>query len=581
MSLDTLNNSPSQNPQHPVPERKKSEPALTGSSAALAGKGAFFNIAEKSSAGIVITDQNKIVCFINQKAEQMFADKGQNLIGKVFRYPLKTGEASEIEILDANGRSAIGEMEVVQIIWEKEPAYFISVRDVSDRKCFESQIEYIARHDLLTHVFNRCYFETQLEQALVRASASKSEMALLCLDIDNFRDINNTCGYQAGDQLIVQLAYLLKKFIKAGDILGRLGGDEFLLLMPNTNFVLAHEKALHIIEEIRSHAFTVSTKTVNITISVGVAMSPEHGSTAEELLSHTDIAMYQAKQEGRNRFSFFLPDEKWHLEVESRVEMVKQIRQALTSDKFVLYAQPIKDLTNDKIYRYELLLRMKDEEGKVMLPAHFFTVAEDSGLMPEIDRWVVHQAIEILGRQSSMVENKIQLQFNVSTRSLIMPEFLSFIKNELSTSHVDPSSLVLEIIETAIIPNIYQTQKFIKTIRTLGCRVALDNFGARFSSFYYLKYLPVDYFKIEGNFIKRLARSSVNQHLLQNIMEMAKTVKKKTFAERVEDETTLRMVRHYGIDYAQGYHIARPALVSELLGEKKTPRPIYGYGARR
>lgn len=581
MSLDTLNNSPSQNPQHPVPERKKSEPALTGSSAALAGKGAFFNIAEKSSAGIVITDQNKIVRFINQKAEQMFADKGQNLIGKVFRYPLKTGEASEIEILDANGRSAIGEMEVVQIIWEKEPAYFISVRDVSDRKCFESQIEYIARHDLLTHVFNRCYFETQLEQALVRASASKSEMALLCLDIDNFRDINNTCGYQAGDQLIVQLAYLLKKFIKAGDILGRLGGDEFLLLMPNTDFALAREKALHIIEEIRSHAFTVSTKTVNITISVGVAMSPEHGSTAEELLSHTDIAMYQAKQEGRNRFSFFLPDEKWHLEVESRVEMVKQIRQALTSDKFVLYAQPIKDLTNDKIYRYELLLRMKDEEGKVMLPAHFFTVAEDSGLMPEIDRWVVHQAIEILGRQSSMVENKIQLQFNVSTRSLIMPEFLSFIKNELSTSHVDPSSLVLEIIETAIIPNIYQTQKFIKTIRALGCRVALDNFGARFSSFYYLKYLPVDYFKIEGNFIKRLARSSVNQHLLQNIMEMAKTVKKKTFAERVEDETTLRMVRHYGIDYAQGYHIARPALVSELLGEKKTPRPIYGYGARR
>lgn len=581
MSLDTLNNSPSQNPQHPVPERKKSEPALTGSSAALAGKGAFFNIAEKSSAGIVITDQNKIVRFINQKAEQMFADKGQNLIGKVFRYPLKTGEASEIEILDANGRSAIGEMEVVQIIWEKEPAYFISVRDVSDRKCFESQIEYIARHDLLTHVFNRCYFETQLEQALVRASASKSEMALLCLDIDNFRDINNTCGYQAGDQLIVQLAYLLKKFIKAGDILGRLGGDEFLLLMPNTDFALAKEKALHIIEEIRSHAFTVSTKTVNITISVGVAMSPEHGSTAEELLSHTDIAMYQAKQEGRNRFSFFLPDEKWHLEVESRVEMVKQIRQALTSDKFVLYAQPIKDLTNDKIYRYELLLRMKDEEGKVMLPAHFFTVAEDSGLMPEIDRWVVHQAIEILGRQSSMVENKIQLQFNVSTRSLIMPEFLSFIKNELSTSHVDPSSLVLEIIETAIIPNIYQTQKFIKTIRALGCRVALDNFGARFSSFSYLKYLPVDYFKIEGNFIKRLARSSVNQHLLQNIMEMAKTVKKKTFAERVEDETTLRMVRHYGIDYAQGYHIARPALVSELLGEKKTPRPIYGYGARR
>ena len=581
MSLDTLNNSPSQNPQHPVPERKKSEPALTGSSAALAGKGAFFNIAEKSSAGIVITDQNKIVRFINQKAEQMFADKGQNLIGKVFRYPLKTGEASEIEILDANGRSAIGEMEVVQIIWEKEPAYFISVRDVSDRKCFESQIEYIARHDLLTHVFNRCYFETQLEQALVRASASKSEMALLCLDIDNFRDINNTCGYQAGDQLIVQLAYLLKKFIKAGDILARLGGDEFLLLMPNTDFALAREKALHIIEEIRSHAFTVSTKTVNITISVGVAMSPEHGSTAEELLSHTDIAMYQAKQEGRNRFSFFLPDEKWHLEVESRVEMVKQIRQALTSDKFVLYAQPIKDLTNDKIYRYELLLRMKDEEGKVMLPAHFFTVAEDSGLMPEIDRWVVHQAIEILGRQSSMVENKIQLQFNVSTRSLIMPEFLSFIKNELSTSHVDPSSLVLEIIETAIIPNIYQTQKFIKTIRALGCRVALDNFGARFSSFYYLKYLPVDYFKIEGNFIKRLARSSVNQHLLQNIMEMAKTVKKKTFAERVEDETTLRMVRHYGIDYAQGYHIARPALVSELLGEKKTPRPIYGYGARR
>ncbi|MCK4423474.1 MAG: EAL domain-containing protein [Candidatus Omnitrophica bacterium] len=547
----------------------------------MAGKGAFFNIAEKSSAGIVITDQNKIVRFINQKAEQMFADKGQNLIGKVFRYPLKTGEASEIEILDANGRSAIGEMEVVQIIWEKEPAYFISVRDVSDRKCFESQIEYIARHDLLTHVFNRCYFETQLEQALVRASASKSEMALLCLDIDNFRDINNTCGYQAGDQLIVQLAYLLKKFIKAGDILGRLGGDEFLLLMPNTDFALAKEKALHIIEEIRSHAFTVSTKTVNITISVGVAMSPEHGSTAEELLSHTDIAMYQAKQEGRNRFSFFLPDEKWHLEVESRVEMVKQIRQALTSDKFVLYAQPIKDLTNDKIYRYELLLRMKDEEGKVMLPAHFFTVAEDSGLMPEIDRWVVHQAIEILGRQSSMVENKIQLQFNVSTRSLIMPEFLSFIKNELSTSHVDPSSLVLEIIETAIIPNIYQTQKFIKTIRALGCRVALDNFGARFSSFSYLKYLPVDYFKIEGNFIKRLARSSVNQHLLQNIMEMAKTVKKKTFAERVEDETTLRMVRHYGIDYAQGYHIARPALVSELLGEKKTPRPIYGYGARR
>jgi len=287
-----------------------------------------------------------------------------------------------------------------------------------------------------------------------------------------------------------------------------------------------------------------------------MASFPSDGTTVGELLSRADLAMYRAKEEGRNRFRVYSQD--MDAQAESRLAWQQRIRDALENGRFLLLAQPIIDLRGGDISQYELLLRMRGDGGELILPGEFLDVAERSGQIQDIDRWVVGEAIAILA-QHERAGTKIVVEVNLSARAFGDPEMLPLIRRELETAAVDPASLLLEVTETTAIARIEQAQRFVETLKELGCKFALDDFGVGFSSFNYLKQLPVDYLKIDGSFIKDLPGSPVDQQLVQGMVAIARALGKKTIAEFVEDAATLALLRRYGVDYAQGLHIGGPA----------------------
>jgi diguanylate cyclase (GGDEF)-like protein/PAS domain S-box-containing protein len=437
-------------------------------------------------------------------------------------------------------------------------------RDITERKRFEAQLAHLANHDPLTGLFNRRRFEEELERHLAQARRYGIPGALLWLDLDRFKEVNDSLGHRAGDELLVKLAGLLREQLREADTLARPGGDEFAILMSHTNAEQAQTAAARILEVVRHYPIVIGGHPVRITTSIGIVLFPEHSTTAEELLARADLAMYRAKAEGRDRFRVFTLDEDWQAQLESRVTWAKHIREALESELFLIYAQPILNLKNDQISRYELLLRMKNEESKIMLPGAFLIVTERLGLIYDIDRWMIRQAIQLIAQQRR-AGRELCLEVNLSGKAFADSELLPLVERELSATGIDPAWLVPEITETAAVADLGQARRFIETLKELGCRFAIDDFGASFSSFYYLKHLPIDYLKIDGSFIRNLPHDPVDQHLVKAMVEVALALGIKTIAEHVEDEETVRMLREYGVDYAQGYQIGRPRPVSEIL----------------
>lgn len=436
---------------------------------------------------------------------------------------------------------------------------FISTvaRDITKRKQFEAQLVYLADHDALTGLYNRRRFQEELTHQLVHAQRYNSYGAVLFLDLDRFKHVNDSFGHRAGDELVTSLASLLREGLREGDILARLGGDEFGILLLYVDKNQAQIVVERLLEAIRHHVIVIDKHPIGITVSIGIALFPEQGNTAEELLSRADFAMYQAKEQGRNCFRFYIPDKDLQTQMASRLNWEKRIREAFEKNLFRLYMQPILNLSNNKIYQYELLLRMVSDTGEILLPGAFLDIAERFGLIHAIDHWVVRQAIHLLAYYHRISQN-LCLEVNLSNKFFVDSKLLSVIEQELVKTSLNPASLILEITETAALANINQVQKFVEALKSLGCQFALDDFGIGFSSFYYLKHLPVDYLKIDGNFIHNLLHDPVNQHLVKAIVEVAHGLGKRTIAEFVSDEETIQLLRKYGVSYAQGYHIGRP-----------------------
>ena len=439
-----------------------------------------------------------------------------------------------------------------------------SFRDISERKRFEAQLIHIANHDPLTGLFNRRRFDEELDRQLSESERYGTHGALLFLDLDQFKDVNDSRGHRAGDDLLTSLALLLRQRLRDTDIIARLGGDEFAVLLPRADAAQADSVAKDLLEAIRAHTFVVGGAPLGITFSLGIALFPEHGTTAGELLSRADMAMYRAKEEGRNRSSTFAPDGDWQARVESRIGWHQRIREALDNDLFVLHAQPILDLRTDQISQYELLLRMKGPDGELIAPTVFLDIAERSGLIQDIDRWVVRRAIQLMAEHQA-AGRELRLEVNLSGKAFADRELLTMIQHELVAHGVNPANLVLEVTETAAIANINDAQTFLRTLSDMGCGFALDDFGVGFSSFSQLKHLPVDYLKIDGSFVQDLAANAVDQHLVQAIVSVARGLGKKTIAEFVGDAETVRLLKQYGVDYAQGYHVGRPAALAEVV----------------
>ena len=459
---------------------------------------------------------------------------------------------------------------------EGAPLYrVVQLQDVSERKRFEGQLQYLADHDPLTGLFNRRRFEDELARELATARRYGTGGAVLALDLDNFKYVNDTLGHAAGDELLTCVGELLRGPLRESDTLARIGGDEFALILTHADEATARAVATRMLDSVRERATVTTSKgTRRTSASIGIALFGEvsAGITSEELLVEADIAMYDAKEAGRDQLSVYDANSARHARMEARITWAEQIRRALNEDRFVLHAQPIVPLQGEHPPQYELLLRMIGEDGELIPPGTFLHVAERAGLIGEIDRWGVRRAVRLLAERQRRGD-PIQLSVNLSARSISDGDLTTTIRRELAASGVDPRGLIFEVTETAAIVNVDRARHFAQALHELGCEFALDDFGAGFASFYYLKHLTFDYLKIDGEFIQDLAGSRTNQLVVQALVGIASGLGKKTIAEFVTDEETVSMLRGYGVDFAQGFHTGRPGPFEEVVGAVSRTAP--------
>ena len=428
----------------------------------------------------------------------------------------------------------------------------------------QEDLRNLAMHDPLTGLYNRREFFRRLSEEIERCHRHGYVLSILFLDLDDFKAVNNSLGHRAGDEVLVSLAEKIPEELRQYDILARLGGDEFAILLPQTDVDQARGVAGRVLQAVGQHIVVVEGQPVRTTVSIGIALVPQHGRTVDEVLAYADVAMFEAKDQGRNSVAVYDPQRRRQLLSQVRLDWKRRIGEALEQGLFLFHCQPIVDLRSGRTEYYELLLRMQGDQGELVLPGAFLEIAEGFGLIQDIDRWVVGEAVHLLAEHEQMGHD-VRLAINLSGKALANDDMLQIIWQEIAASAINRANLVLELTETAAIADMGQAQKFVRSLKRLGCRFALDDFGVGFASFDHVKKLPVDYLKIDGSFIRHLARDQVDQHLVKAIVEVARALGKYTIAEFVEDEETLRLLRELGVDYGQGYHLGRPVPVSDVL----------------
>jgi diguanylate cyclase (GGDEF)-like protein/PAS domain S-box-containing protein len=446
------------------------------------------------------------------------------------------------------------------------PLYCIrQIQGIDDRKRFEGQLEHLADHDPLTGLLNRRRFVRELSHQMAVARRYGTSGAVLFLDIDDFKFVNDTLGHNIGDEVITAVSSLIHERVRETDVAARLGGDEFAVLLPRATKQEAEALARSLVEEVRRGSVVVlGEERPRVTVSIGITVfdRPDDKMTADDVLVDADLAMYAAKEGGRDRVAFSSSDDLTRMK--SRVTWTDRLREALDKDLFELHSQPILDLRRGEVSQHELLLRLRGEEDELIQPATFLYTAERFGLILDIDRWVLGEAMNLIATKQDAGQD-LRLEVNISGPSISDPELPGFIEQQLKTTGIEPANLILEVTETAAIANMDQARKFAAGLSDIGCGFALDDFGAGFGSFYYLKYMSFDYVKIDGEFIRNLPASGTDQLILDSIVQMSKGLGKQTIAEFVGSQETVELLRDHGVDYAQGYHLGRPAPLAETL----------------
>jgi diguanylate cyclase (GGDEF)-like protein len=525
----------------------------------------FLGVVENSKDAIIVTDKDGIVQYFNRMAEKIFGKNRDDVVGALLGIPIITDEYKEIDIIRSGGDMGVGEIRASETLWRDKEAFLISIRDITERKNIENRLAYLASYDFMTEVFNRRGFEETLGRELSRALRFNDIGALLWLDLDNFKNVNDSYGHKVGDELLVRVADNIKKRLRRSDIIARLGGDEFAMFLPGVNRAQAEKVAEEIIELVNLSHVIVKDQIVRTSPSIGIVIFPDHGKNFEDLLACADTVMYQAKKKGRNCFVFYEPQGDHRAQSREQIALTEIIRESLEKNYFQINVQPIVQSYGEEV-SFEVLLRLK-YNNKNVDPGIFFPHSERVGLIRNIDRWVIENVLPII---SSIHKKTPQIRFhiNISGKSVSDDRFLNYLEKSLLVSGVNPASLIFEITETAAISNIPMAQKFIERLNKLGCFFALDDFGVGFSSFFHLKSLPVQILKIDGGFIRNLRKSKQDQCIVQAICHVAKGFGKKIVAEWVEDQETLCLLKTYGVDYLQGYFLGHPVPFRTLIRER-------------
>ena len=466
---------------------------------------------------------------------------------------LVRNDGTEVPIMQSAApiRSRSGEITGVVLV----------LHDVSRERQYVAKLSYQASHDSLTGLINRGEFERRLGLALKSAAQLGRHHAVMYLDLDQFKVVNDTCGHAAGDQMMRQVSAVLQRRLREGDTLARLGGDEFGVLLENC----APDNALRIADGLRQTVtechFAWETRSFNIGVSIGLVNVEDGLFTLNEVMSAADTACYMAKEKGRNRVQVYHAEDSELSTRQGEMEWIGRLQRAIEEDRFVLYSQDIAGL--DPAHKLsdhcEILIRMLDEKGELVPPMAFIPAAERYNLMPSIDRWVVRNAFAIIARQQAETGGAPALYaINLSGASIGDERFLEYVREQFSHFAVSPQSICFEITETAAIAKLDKATDFINQLKSLGCLFSLDDFGAGMSSFAYLKHLPVDFLKIDGGFVKDMADDPIDRAMVEAINSIGHVMGKQTIAEFVDGERVVRLLREMGVDYAQGYGVAKP-----------------------
>lgn len=452
-------------------------------------------------------------------------------------------------------------LSITPVMEDDSITHFIGVlTDFTETMNLSRELSYRASHDPLTDLINRSEFEARLEQALHKAVVDNSRHMMCYLDLDSFKIVNDTAGHIAGDELLRQLPAIFRRHVRAGDSIARLGGDEFGILLENCNIERAMQIANDILLAVENYRFIWEKRIYRIGCSLGLVEITSTSASVTELFKHADAACYIAKDAGGNRLHSYQAGD---LEIERRqveMEAVSLITQGLDDDRFFLDFQSIKSLNAppDPGEHFEVLLRLRGERGDVIYPGHILPAAERFHLSPRLDQWVIRKVFQTLTRAPVYLEGLFMCSINLSGISVNNDAFLLFVEDEIKNYGIPAEKICFEITETAAIQNMSSATRFIERLKEHGCHFSLDDFGSGLSSFAYLATLPVDFVKIDGQFVRDLHENAIHRAMIRSIHEMATIMRKQTIAEFVENDLIVQELEMIGINYIQGFGVSKP-----------------------
>lgn len=540
--------------------------------------------------GVFITDHNLAIVHMNPVAESLTGWPAFEAEGHNIREIIRLIDSDKRERFEIPGHTAIQEKRTIHInqnillvnnqnderaveitIAPHCPAEHnvhgavVIIKDLSETRRLANEIQHRASHDALTGLLNRQEFEYQLEKSIASAAIHNVQHVLCYVDINQFKIINAQAGHSAGDHILKEVAHVLHSKTRSIDYIGRLGGDEFAILLVNHTLENAKRTAQSLIDEFQNHSFSWESQSFELGLSVGIVPVTKESPEPAQMLTRAELTCFSAKERGRNQIHTYQTDDDELTRKHAEILRAAGITGALQEDRFMLYCQPIVSLSlgNRATQHYELLLRLNDPNGNIIMPGSFIPAAERYGLMPNVDRWVIHTALhsynDTFGEKSG-----IHIAINLSGNSLNDDKLLKFIKDEIESSEVDPQQVCFEITETAAINNLAQASHLIKELKTIGCCFALDDFGSGLSSFTYLKNLPVDYLKIDGSFVTDMSSDTIDYAMVEAINQLGHVMGIGTIAECAESEEVVEQLRKLGVDFAQGYAMGSPIPMSGL-----------------
>jgi diguanylate cyclase (GGDEF)-like protein/PAS domain S-box-containing protein len=540
---------------------------------------------ELSSSQVVITDLDGVIEYVNQKFVVMSGYDKEEMIGQnmsilgsgntpdaIFAQMFKTIASGkdwhgEIQNQYKNGVKYLTRTSISSV---DNTHYICFQEDITKEHQLSKELNYQASHDSLTGLINRREFETYIERLLASKQNKSTQNAICFMDLDQFKIVNDTCGHAAGDELLRQISTLIKQNVRVHDPLARIGGDEFSILMEHCSLAKAERVMASILKAVKEYQFHWEGNYFKVSISIGIVAINESMDNLTELFKEVDAACYMAKASGGNRIHIYSPHNGETAMHRGEMHWAARIQRALEEDSFCLYAQAIEPMNGNTNSHYELLIRMLDENGAIIPPSAFLLAAERYKLISQIDQWVVKNALSLLKAHPGFLRKIQFISINLSGPSLADDSFLQFVTNLIKHNNIDGTKICFEITETAAISNLLRAEKFISVLREFGCRFALDDFGSGLSSFGYLKNLSVDYLKIDGMFVKGIVDDPIDRAMVKSINEIGQVMRMKTIAEFVENDAIRDILKELGVNYAQGYGVAKPVSFDELL--KQTDR---------